>query len=223
LPQPGDIVIWNHGPFGHIAIVIDVGQPAGTRNGWLTVAQGNGPGNTPNWDPTWPGNFYKMPIFSDLSVGTWSGYQVWGYIRQTRPQTPMPTNLASSLYVKTATDDAAAMGIPPAWYTEQLQVESQYNPQFNANGREGIGGFPSALAASLGVDPYDPDTSLQTLAKLVAAYTNSSYGGDYAAALAAYAQDQPSVQQCKTGHDPAWLACMPQAVQQYVLEIIYYP
>lgn len=82
-PQPGDMVIWQGGPYGHIAIVLQVVLPTATQSGWLTVAQGNGMGN--RWTPAHQddsGNWYTMPLRQDGTLETWNGYTVLGYIRQ---------------------------------------------------------------------------------------------------------------------------------------------
>lgn len=84
-PQLGDMVIWQGGVFGHIAIVIHVDLPTALHDGSVTVAQGNGMGN--RWDASQsndPGNWYTMPLHRDGTVQTWTGYTVLGYIRQHR-------------------------------------------------------------------------------------------------------------------------------------------
>ncbi len=222
VPEPGDVVIWDDGGAGHIAIVIGVQVPLSDKDGWVEVAQGNGPGNRfPGSD--WPGNYLKMVLKPDLSVLTWSGYRVMGYIRETTPRSLAPTNLAQSQYVATAQGDASAVGIPPAYYTEQIQVESGYNPKaLSPAGAEGIAQFMPDTAAGQGIDPWNPVQSLQMASLLMAGY-NTRYGGDYAAALADYNAGLVPVDRCKLGHDPAWLACMGHDVQNYVLAIMFYP
>jgi hypothetical protein len=74
LPRPGDMVVWyiSWDPFvGHIAVVVRVTPPSGGgRAGSLTFAEANGP--TP---------LYTMSINPDLTVNTWPGYFVAGYVR----------------------------------------------------------------------------------------------------------------------------------------------
>lgn len=82
-PHLGDMVIWQGGEFGHIAIVIHVILPTQQHDGLVTVAQGNGMGN--RWDAAHqgdPGNWYSMPLHADGTLDTWNGYRVLGYIRQ---------------------------------------------------------------------------------------------------------------------------------------------
>jgi hypothetical protein len=222
VPKLGDVVIWDDGGAGHIAIVIGVQLPLSDKDGWVEVAQGNGPGNRfPGSD--WPGNYLKMVLKPDLSVLTWPGYRVMGYIRETTPRSRMPTNLAQSPYVSTAESDASAVGIPPAYYTEQIQVESSYNPKaLSPAGAEGIAQFMPATAAGQGIDPWNPVQSLQAAAELMMGYT-SRYSGDFAAALADYNAGSVPIDRCKLGHDPAWLTCLSRDVQDYVLAIMFYP
>jgi hypothetical protein len=91
LPAPGDMMVWKGGghvvdgqlvEWGHIAVVVEVVPPSHGQDGIITVAQANAPGN--RWDMTHradAGNWYSMPLHSDLSVDSWSGYTVLGYIR----------------------------------------------------------------------------------------------------------------------------------------------
>jgi hypothetical protein len=72
-PRPGDMVVWfiSWDPLvGHIAIVVKVTLPSSGHPGSLTFAEANGP--TP---------LYTMSINPDLSVNTWPGYYVAGYVR----------------------------------------------------------------------------------------------------------------------------------------------
>jgi hypothetical protein len=220
LPQPGDLVIWWNLGAGHIAIAIHVVAPQGAKDGSLTVAQGNGPGNTFPPGSSRPGNYYTMPIHPDLSVDTWSGYTVAGYIRQTNPPFTLPSNLPNSPYVQTAVQDAQNVGIPPSYFTEQINQESGYNPKaLSPAGAEGIAQFLPATAAGLGINPWDPIQALDAASKLMLSY-DQTWGGDYAAALASYNAGSGTVQQCHTLKGVAWLACTPTQTQHYVLAIL---
>jgi CHAP domain-containing protein len=85
-PQPGDLMIWQGGEFGHIAVVVHFQAPTGTKNGSVTVAEGNAPGNRwPSAQSTNAGNTYTMPVHPDYTVSTWSGFVVLGYIRRSTP------------------------------------------------------------------------------------------------------------------------------------------
>jgi hypothetical protein len=220
LPAPGDLVIWLNGGAGHIAIAVHVFAPQGNTDGSLTVAQGNGPGNTFPAGSSRPGNYYTMPIHPDLSVGTWAGYTVAGYIRQTNPPFTLPSNLPNSPYVATAVQDAQQVGIPPSYFTAQINQESGYNPNaLSPAGAEGIAQFLPSTAAGLGIDPWNPIQSLDAASKMMLS-SDQTWGGDYAAALASYNAGPGTVQQCQSLAGVAWLACTPAETQHYVLTIL---
>lgn len=82
LPAPGDIIVWWDAPpaVGHVAIVLAVQPPLGSHNGAITFAQANG-----------PRPIDTMTLLPDLSVATWPGYAVLGYIR---PTSHTPTSLS---------------------------------------------------------------------------------------------------------------------------------
>jgi hypothetical protein len=73
LPAPGDMMVWyNAGDpgVGHIAIVAKVEPPVGGQEGQLTIVEANG-----------PGAIITHRILPDLTVPTWRGYTVVGFIR----------------------------------------------------------------------------------------------------------------------------------------------
>ena len=232
LPEPGDIIIWNGDaagvPAGHIGIVMAVQPPSATgQNGAVEIAQANGPGNRFG-DASWPGNYYQMVLRPDDTVLTWPGYYVVGYLRLNHWPNLTPTNLPdqtdpNATYEGVASNAARSIGIPAAWFLEQIRVESDFDPQAKSPaGALGIAQFLPSTAQELGIDPLDPAAALPAAAKYVEGL-NTSFSGDYAAALAAYNAGSAPVNQCKLGHDPAWLACMSPPVQQYVLSILFYP
>lgn len=72
-PRPGDWMVWYSAfepSVGHIAVVVRVEPPSGDRPGSVTFAEANG-----------PGPIVTEPLLPDLTVQTWSGYAVVGYIR----------------------------------------------------------------------------------------------------------------------------------------------
>jgi len=100
LPLPGDMMVWKGGEFGHVAIVIAVVPPLDGHEGSVTVAQANAPGNRwPASHGSDPGNWYTMPLHPDLSVGTWAGYTVRGYIRQHSPSSATTATTANRLAI----------------------------------------------------------------------------------------------------------------------------
>lgn len=75
LPAPGDMMVWYSGfepTVGHIAIVVQVAPPANGQAGAITFAEANG-----------PAPLVTTALLPDLSVQTWAGYTVLGYIRRT--------------------------------------------------------------------------------------------------------------------------------------------
>lgn len=221
LPAPGDLVVWSGGKdgLGHIAIVVGVQPPSATgKPGWVAVAHAN----SPRGDP-----FYTMTLRADLSLVTWSGYDVKGYIRLLRWPNLLPNNLPptsdpNEQYAGKAVFDASAVGIPPAWYAEQIERESGYNPKaLSPAGAEGIAQFMPATAAGQGIDPWNPVQSLQGAALLMMGYVKR-FDGDYAAALATYNAGEVPVDQCKRARSATWLACMSPPVRDYVVEILFY-
>lgn len=202
LPNPGDIIVWQHAPDGHVAIVTAVVPPTAKTDGMVTFGQANAPTALDG-----------MPIHPDLSVSTWPGYTVLGYIR---PLSILAASRNASAFVSLATQDALAAGISPTLYVRQINAESSFNPKaLSPAGAEGIAQFLPATAAALGVDPWNPVASLRAAARLMASYV-SRYGGDYARALAAYNAGPPTLDAALARCGAAWLGCMPAETQQYI-------
>ncbi len=202
LPNPGDIIVWQHAPDGHVAIVTAVVPPTAKTDGMVTFGQADA-----------PTALDVMPIHPDLSVSTWPGYMVLGYIR---PLSILAASSSANAFVSLATQDALAAGISPTLYVRQINAESSFNPKaLSPAGAEGIAQFLPATAAALGVDPWDPVASLRVAARLMASYV-SQYGGDYARALAAYNAGPPTLDAALTRCGTAWLGCMPAETQQYI-------
>lgn len=240
-PQPGDLMIWaNENSVGqpvlndstafpgHIAVVVNVSipDPAHGVDGLVVVAQGNGPGNTTNPAKGLPGNLYTMPLLPDKRVLTWAGFLVVGYIRQDVPPTGMPKLNQSDPNVQTylppLLKDAAAYGIPGGYYAAQIKQESGFNPKVvSSAGAEGIAQFLPSTAAGMQppFDPFDPIASLDGGAKLMSGHLNH-YGGDYAAALAAYNAGSGTLTACMKQRGVSWLNCMPPETRNYVQLIL---
>ncbi len=202
LPNPGDIIVWHHAPDGHVAIVTAVVPPTGRKDGMVTFGQADA-----------PTALDVMPLHPDLSVSTWPGYTVLGYIR---PLSALSAVSASNAFVTLAAQDALAAGISPTLYVRQINAESSFNPKaLSPAGAEGIAQLLPATAAALRVNPWDPVASLRAAARLMASYV-SRYGGDYAKALAAYNAGPPTLEAALTSCGAAWLGCMPAETQHYV-------
>jgi len=202
LPYPGDIIVWQHAPDGHVAIVTAVVPPSGRKDGMITFGQADA-----------PTALDVMPLHPDLSVSTWPGYTVLGYIR---PLIPVAASTSLHALVSLAAQDALAVGISPTLYVRQINAESSFNPKaVSPAGAEGIAQFLPAIAQALGVDPWDPVAALRAAARLMASYV-SRYGGDYAKALAAYNAGPPTLDAALTSCGAHWLVCMPDETQHYV-------
>jgi hypothetical protein len=97
LPQPGDIMVWGDNGLGHVAIVTAVVPPGMGQPGSITFAESNGPGAV-----------LSEPLLPDLTVQTWKGYTVYGYIRSLS----MAGTNASARLVRISQLDPAQYGPP---------------------------------------------------------------------------------------------------------------
>lgn len=133
---------------------------------------------------------------------------------------PGPGILPSSDYVAIARQAAASAGIPPEYFVRQINEESSFNPNaVSPAGAVGIAQFLPSTAASLGINPYDPVSSLYGAARYMAQLDNS-YAGDYAKALAAYNAGPPAVTHAVNSGGSNWLAYMPLETQHYVHVVV---
>jgi len=131
-----------------------------------------------------------------------------------------PIILPASDYVAIARQAAASAGIPPDYFVLQINKESGFNPYArSASGAVGIAQFEPSTAAGLGINPYDPVSSLYGAARYMASL-DKSYGGDYAKALAAYNAGPPAVTRAVNSGGANWLAYTPVETQQYVHQIM---
>jgi len=85
----------------------------------------------------------------------------------------------------------------------------------------GIAQFLPSTAANLTppIDPTDPVASLSAAAQYMAT-ESSTYGGDYAKALAAYNAGDKTVQDAVLNYGTLWLQHMPTETINYVNSII---
>ncbi len=222
MPQPGDIVVWQGGKFGHVAVAINVVPPVGGHDGSVTVAEANAPGNRFPGSAS-PGNWYRMTLHPDLSVSTWPGYLVLGYLRRgpAGGTQVLPPGLSwDTPYVQLAWENAVQAGISPDTFIRQINQESGFHPNArSAAGAEGIAQFMPATAARLGIDPWNPVDALRAAAHLMASLIQQ-YQGDSAKALAAYNAGSGAVEACVRLQQASWLSCMPRETQQYVRSIL---
>lgn len=132
---------------------------------------------------------------------------------------PVPANLSGNQYVKLATADAVAAGIPPTLFIRQINQESGFQPDvISPAGAIGIAQFEPDTAAGLGIDPHDPVASLKGAAQLMARYYRMY--GDFGKALAAYNAGGGTVNSAVARCGPQWLSCPPAETQRYVATIL---
>ncbi len=210
LPLPGDIMVWSHAPLGHVAIVTSVVPPTHGHSGRITFAQANQTGSLVHGRFV-PG-FVTQPLAPDLSVQTWPGYQVVGYIR------------LNNVYIDLAAQDARIAGINSILFVRQIQVESSFDTgAISPAGAVGIAQFLPSTAASLipPLDPTDPVASLAAAAQEMARKVKT-YGGNEAKALAAYQAGDQAVQDAVARSGTTWLQHLPAQTIAYVNSIMNY-
>jgi len=147
------------------------------------------------------------------------------------PITGMPTSLPmpmlpNSPFVATARLDASAAHIPVQLFLNQIFQESGFRA-FNGNGKPlmsgagaiGIAQFEPGTAASLGIDPTNPDQSLQGAAILMARYIMME-GGNIDLALSDYnagpGTTAAAIERCGVVQ---LRGCLPIETQQYIHKI----
>lgn len=117
-------------------------------------------------------------------------------------------------YKTMAYNDAVSAGIPPQLFVNQINEESGFNPYaVSSAGAIGISQFMPSTAASLGIDPWNAEQSLQGAANLMASY-QAKYGS-YKIALAAYNCGTGCVQRAfnNCGY---WYWCVPSETREYI-------
>lgn len=126
----------------------------------------------------------------------------------------------STDYQAMARADAQAAGIDPNVFVKQIQQESGFNPNaISPAGAIGIAQFMPRTAASMGINPYDPVSSLRAAAQLDASNIQK-YGGDYSKALAAYNAGGGAVDSAVSKGGNNWLSLMPLETQNYIKAIL---
>jgi murein DD-endopeptidase MepM/ murein hydrolase activator NlpD len=154
----------------------------------------------PNWWPAsvpWPfgpqpGSGMEFPASPGAGGGS-PGAAGGGPVQQgAQPYDP-------NSWEGTAYRAAVDAGHPdPIQFVEQMRQESNFDPDVisgrrrSSAGAIGIAQFMPATAASLGVDPLDPQASLDAAARLMKSYYDKY--GDSATALAAYNAGEGAVQ-----------------------------
>src|SRR5579859_127069 len=187
LPLPGDMMVWRGGghledgqyvEYGHVAVVIAVSPPQVGQDGFVTVAEGNAPGN--RWvgiHTADPGNWYTMPLHPDLSVDTWGaftdaagthydGYAVLGYIRQSAPPATVVQGKATDndtpTVIATATIDTPSMVDPLIHAAVGLSNGSgKPTPRIEEKRIGGTSCLDGACSSTISVDHRSPQVRTQ--------------------------------------------------------------
>jgi soluble lytic murein transglycosylase-like protein len=129
--------------------------------------------------------------------------------------TGQPAPTVNQQYVSIARQDAIAAGINPNLFVNQITQESHWNPNaISPTGAIGIAQFEPSTAASMGIDPYSPEQSLQGAAQLMAGYEQQY--GDEEKALAAYNAGPGTVDEAVSNCGAAWKSCLPSETQAYI-------
>jgi soluble lytic murein transglycosylase-like protein len=124
--------------------------------------------------------------------------------------------LPRSRYVALARQDAIDVNIPPDLFIRQINLESGFNPNaISPAGAIGIAQFMPGTAADLGINPYDPVSSLRGAAGLMSHYVEW-YGGNYAKALAAYNAGPGTVNWAVWEGGWNWQAYLPYETRAYI-------
>lgn len=121
---------------------------------------------------------------------------------------------------------AVAAGLDPTIALAQAQAESNFNPNaigpVTRSGQQAAGlfQFMPATAAQFGItNPYDPTQSI-TGRNAYYSQLLAQFGGDQAAALAAYNWGPGNVQKAQAAYGSNWLAYAPLETQNYVAQIL---
>jgi soluble lytic murein transglycosylase-like protein len=136
------------------------------------------------------------------------------------PSIQAPKQTTKYAYIAIARSDANEVGINADYFVQQMQLESNFNPNAqSAAGATGIAQFMPETARGLGIDPTDPVASLRAAAHLMANLMHR-FGNNYAKALAAYNLGSERVANAEQVSGTNWLSQLPAYTQNYIREIM---
>lgn len=170
-------------------------------------------------------NTGALPLINGVINWAIAQQQSWSITAHNifQPNTQNTTDfpaLPASQYIAIARADAISAGISPDYFVRQINVESSFNPKaVSPSGAVGIAQFIPSTAASLGVNPWDPISSLQGAARLMASQARQ-YNGDYAKALAAYNSGSGTVDYAVRAGGANWMNYLPYETRQYIRKIM---
>jgi soluble lytic murein transglycosylase-like protein len=123
-------------------------------------------------------------------------------------------------YIWYARQAATAVHINPDVFVRQIAVESDFNPSaVSRAGAIGIAQFMESTARAWGVDPYDPERSLNGAARLMA-HLLSVYHNSYAQALGAYNAGEGAINAAIKRGGASWQAYIPLETRRYIAAIL---
>jgi len=138
----------------------------------------------------------------------------------TTAATAMGPVLPRGQYVTIAQAAAQKYGISSVYFVNQIRLESGFNPYAQSgSGAVGIAQFEPATAASMGINPYDPNSALDGAARYMS-QLQGQFGGDYAKALAAYNGGSGTVQAAIRNCGAGWLSCISPQTQHYITTVM---
>lgn len=105
-------------------------------------------------------------------------------------------------------------------FLRMINQESGFNPLARSSqGASGIAQFMPATAASLGVDPWNPEQSLWGAARYLTSLANM-FGGDMAKAVAAYNAGPGTVQAAVRRAGDRWVTALPDETRLYLRNVL---
>ncbi len=177
-PLPGDIMVWDDGVDGHVAVVVNVNQAQGSTPANVIVAQANSPaifiGNgytdfvTPNhqeWIPwlTTPGiHLGEMDMTPDYHIRTWPGYTVVGLLRDPMLLTMGLQTGNTNLLIGLNVTLPPGLNSPYVSVAEAAAAKYGYNPILFVRQINLESGFnPNAIspAGAAGIAQFEPGTA----------------------------------------------------------------
>jgi soluble lytic murein transglycosylase-like protein len=127
--------------------------------------------------------------------------------------------LSTSQIQQLVASSAIEQGVDPQLALSVAQKESNFNPNaVSSAGAVGVMQLMPGTAAGLGVtDSTDPTQNVPAGVSFLASLINQ-FGGDQAAALAAYNWGPANVQNLQAQYGSDWLSYAPSSVQSYVAQ-----
>jgi hypothetical protein len=165
--------------------------------------------------------FYELPwLLTHLPVHNVPVQVSSSHASSSAVASPPATPGTRAYYIWYARQAATAVHINPDVFVRQIEVESDFNPSaVSRAGAIGIAQFMESTARAWGVDPYDPERSLNGAARLMA-HLLSVYHNSYAQALGAYNAGEGAINAAIKRGGASWQAYIPLETQRYIQAIL---